>query len=491
MNSQYAAPASSPEVLRPGDVIQQWTVVRLVSRGGMGDIYEVRHQYLRTTAALKLLKAKFAGSTSALTRIRREARIGANLKHPNLNLVYDGGEHRGQPYFLMDLLEGKNLREWLKELGSFSIGDALFVAMEVCAGLDVLHTEGGAIHRDVKPDNIFVTYRGEVKLLDLGGAKPSEHATTSPITKMNEGIGTVAYMAPEQIDRHECYGSDLYALGIVLYELIAGQHPYVEVPGCWPADHELIRSHLLEDPTPLGDIVQGCPESLGQLVAKCVAKSPAERPASALALRDLLRRELEFWTHGDEDLARRVGAAFKDRLPPTPRRRITYLTPPDPRGVSAVEGALRAADSTLMPTVIIAPEATAGTPGRGQPERARARGRVTGVIRWAMGVAVFIAAGFVGYSASHRAREVDRIAVGAPMAAASGIDSSFPNEPCSLGAQLPASSIEAGAPTSRATPLRSAPSQTGAAWPNECRSRNKEQPLQNVGGESLKRVGSR
>lgn len=223
------------QVLRPGDVIHQWTVVRLVSRGGgMGDIYEVRHQYLRTTAALKLLKAQLATNATALTRIRREGRIGANLKHPNLNLVYDGGEHRGQPYFLMDLLEGKNLREWLNDLGSLAIGDALFVAMEVCAGLHALHSEAGAIHRDVKPDNIFVTYRGEVKLLDLGGAKPSESATTSPITKTNEGIGTVAYMAPEQFDRREGYGSDLYALGIILYELIAGNHPFVEVPGAGP-----------------------------------------------------------------------------------------------------------------------------------------------------------------------------------------------------------------------------------------------------------------
>jgi serine/threonine protein kinase len=280
--------------LSTGDVVGDWTIVRRVSHGAVGDVYEVRSAKI-ASAALKWLRPEQEDEVAAM-RVRREAATGAALQHPNLNLVFDRGEYLGQPYFVTELLHGNNLREQLRTAGPSAIGAAIVIGIAVCSALDAIHVRAEAIHRDIKPENIFLTSDGAVKVLDLGYAKYRD----LPLTRKNEAIGSVAYMAPEQFQRQESARSDLYALGLVLYELVAGIHPFVDLPEQWPSTEEMIRRHFFDEPNPLPALVSDCPDSFGRLVARCLSKSQDDRPPRALALRGLLRDELESWQRRDQ-----------------------------------------------------------------------------------------------------------------------------------------------------------------------------------------------
>lgn len=201
-----------------------------------------------------------------------------------------------------------------------------------------------------------------------------------------------------------------------------------------------------------------CPESVGQVVAKCIAKAPAQRPGSALELRDWLRRELELWVNGNEELVRGVGAIFRERLPLTPRRKITYLTPPEPRGMAPLAGASPAADPTPPATAVTSPLTDGRTSGMNRMQRLAAVGRGARNTAWAMAVLAILVAVYLGYSVSRPLQTAARTNMEARRSVSAHSDSALliaarstsPTQTLSTNGAIPSCS---------ATPSRSAPEQ--------------------------------
>jgi len=216
--------------VRPGDRIASYTVEGRLGAGAMGKVWRARDERLARDVAIKLLLPH----PSNLERVRaaeQEARAAGTLNHPNVLTVYDVGEHGGAPFLVTEYLEGESLRARLGA-GALSIDSALDVTLQVARGLGAAH-ERGIVHRDLKPENVFLARDGRVKILDFGLAMPLEAAPrppsddVSPVTARALVAGTLGYMAPEQmrgdpVDR----GADVYALGALLYHLLAGQPPY-------------------------------------------------------------------------------------------------------------------------------------------------------------------------------------------------------------------------------------------------------------------------
>src|SRR6185503_13796313 len=211
--------------LAAGSRVGPYTIVALIGSGGMGDVYRARDPRLDRDVAIKVLRS--ARDRVALDRFEREARAVASLTHPNALAVFDVGAENGVPYIVTELLAGTTLR---KHLGKrLPAGEALRIVRQIADVLTAAH-EKGIVHRDLKPENVFLLPDGTVKLIDFGLARQvasSPDAETRLITATGSVAGTFAYMAPEQIRGLECDGrTDLFALGIVLYEMLAGARPF-------------------------------------------------------------------------------------------------------------------------------------------------------------------------------------------------------------------------------------------------------------------------
>ena len=218
-----------------GELIGAYEILGPLGKGGMGEVYRAKDTRLNRLVAIKALPAEFARNADLLERFAQEARATSALNHPNILTVYDIGEHRGQPYIVMELLEGAELREPLRQ-GPLSVRKAIDYAQQIAAGLAAAH-EKGLTHRDLKPENLYVTRDGRVKILDFGLAKlqasptaslDSEVATQRQLTTPGAVLGTVAYMSPEQV-RGEAVDprSDLFSFGLVLFEMLRGD-PHIE-----------------------------------------------------------------------------------------------------------------------------------------------------------------------------------------------------------------------------------------------------------------------
>jgi TolB-like protein/Flp pilus assembly protein TadD len=255
----------------------------------MGEVFRARDERLGREVAIKVLPAGFAADRERLKRFEREARATAALSHPNILAVHDVGTHEGVPYLVEELLEGESLKSRL-ERGRLEIGEATRIALEMAKGLAFAH-EKGIVHRDLKPGNVFLTRDGTVKILDFGLAKlvptvPEDEVETATrgetaTTALGGVIGTVAYMAPEQargkpVDQR----ADVFAFGVVLYEMLAGQRPF---RGATSTD--VIAAILKDSPPPLPAEV---PTALATIVGLCLAKEPAGRYARAGEVRSAL-----------------------------------------------------------------------------------------------------------------------------------------------------------------------------------------------------------
>jgi hypothetical protein len=246
----------------------------------MGEVFRARDTRLGRDVAVKVLPASFASDAERLHRFEQEARAVAALDHPNVLVVHDVGGHEGQPWIVTELLDGESLRERLRE-GRLPPRKAVGIAIQVARGLSAAH-EKGIVHRDLKPDNVFLTRDGRAKVLDFGLARidplsldregetqvgPKE--TTSPGVL----LGTVAYMSPEQArGRPADARSDVFALGAVLYEMLAGKRPFA---GATPAD--TLSAILREDPSPIDTGSGAVPSTLDRVVRRCLEKEPSER----------------------------------------------------------------------------------------------------------------------------------------------------------------------------------------------------------------------
>ncbi len=275
--------------LAPGTVVDHFRVLRLLGRGGMGEVFLARDLRLGRRVALKFLRARDIGSQSSVERFLHEARTTALFAHPNIVAVHFAGELDGNPYLAMEYLEGQTLRQRMAE-GRMGVREAARHALAIADALAEAHRHG-ILHRDLKPDNVMIGSDGRLRVLDFGLAKRVEHEVTSEnletdtdalaglsseLTQHGELRGTPAYMAPEQWGTDEITAAaDLWSLGLLMHEMVAGRHPYANL-----AAPVLAARVVMPDPVPtaFGD---GVPAELVELNECCLAKDPLQRPRAS------------------------------------------------------------------------------------------------------------------------------------------------------------------------------------------------------------------
>ncbi len=263
----------------------RYEVHKRVGRGGMADVFLARDLLLDRQVAIKILFPEFAVDPNFVERFRREAQAAANLSHPNIVNVYDWGRYEGTYFIAMEYVQGRTLAEILKTNQRLTPKQDAEIASEVAAALGFAH-EAGLAHRDIKPANILIGSNGQVKVADFGIARAMNSATESNLTQAGAVMGTASYFSPEQAQGAQPDPrSDLYSLGIVMYEMVAGRPPFT---GENPVSIAYKQVH--DNPQPLNQIVEGVPRPFEAIIAKLLAKDPKLRYPSAHALRDDLRR---------------------------------------------------------------------------------------------------------------------------------------------------------------------------------------------------------
>ncbi|MDP9491153.1 MAG: serine/threonine-protein kinase [Actinomycetota bacterium] len=270
--------------LRVGTKLAAYELQEIVARGGMGVVYRAQHVHLRRPAAVKLLLPEIAQDDDFRRRFLRESQIAASLQHPNVVTVYDAGEADGLLYIAMQYIEGTDLATLLEEEGSLESGRALSIVGQVAAALDAAHALG-LVHRDVKPANVLLD-GDHAFLTDFGLSKPASSQTN--LTAKGQFVGTIAYMAPEQIKGAAVDPrTDVYALGCVLYHCLAGGVPYAR-----DSDVAVIFAHMEERPELLSSPGSGLPQALDAVIAKALAKRAEDRYETCTRLVEAARNAL-------------------------------------------------------------------------------------------------------------------------------------------------------------------------------------------------------
>ncbi|HEY0243274.1 MAG TPA: protein kinase, partial [Gemmatimonadaceae bacterium] len=265
-----------------GVIDDRYSIEREIGRGGMATVYLARDIRHGNRVALKILTSDFASMVSG-ERFTREIRITAGLQHPNILPVFDSGQHNGHPYYVMPFVDGPTLSERIKKGGALAIDEALEIAGEVADALAHAHAEG-IVHRDIKPSNILLAH-GHAVVADFGVARALEPVTEQDLTRTGIAVGTAAYMSPEQAAGEIVDGrSDVYSLGCVLYEMIAGHPPYTA-----PNPRALMAKHWMDEIPSLRAVRSSVRSSIEALVRKAMAKRPAERFATAAEMEAAIR----------------------------------------------------------------------------------------------------------------------------------------------------------------------------------------------------------
>ncbi len=263
----------------------RYEIQNRIGRGGMADVFLARDVLLDRPVAIKVLFPEYATDPNFVERFRREAQSAANLNHPNIVSVYDWGKYSNTYFMAMEYVQGRTLADILRANGHVSSVQAAEIASEVSAALSFAH-KGGVVHRDIKPANILIGSAGQVKVADFGIARAMNAPTESNLTQVGSVMGTATYFSPEQAQGAQPDPrSDLYSLGIVLYEMVAGKPPFT---GDNPVGIAYKQVH--DPPQPLNQLVADVPRPFEAIVAKLLAKNPDLRYPDADAVRDDLRR---------------------------------------------------------------------------------------------------------------------------------------------------------------------------------------------------------
>lgn len=260
----------------------RYEIVGRIGSGGMADVYKAMDHKLNRYVAVKVMKPEFSGDSTFVSKFRREAQAAAGLANPNIVNVYDVGEDQGSYYIVMELVEGITLKEYIEKKGKLSVREATSIAIQVCMGLAAAHDQG-IIHRDVKPQNIIISTDGKVKVTDFGIARAASSNTISA-----NAMGSVHYSSPEQVrGGYSDHRSDIYSLGITLYEMVTGRVPF---------DGEttvaIAIKHLQDEMEPPTKYAEDLPHALEQIIYKCTQKSVDRRYQSMSEVITDLKRSL-------------------------------------------------------------------------------------------------------------------------------------------------------------------------------------------------------
>jgi eukaryotic-like serine/threonine-protein kinase len=282
MNVDAVSGLDTAGALALGARLGPYEIVAPLGAGGMGEVYRALDTRLGREVAIKVLGRQASADPSRRLRFDREARLASMVSHPHVLTVFDVGAWEDLPYVVTELLEGETLRAHLRP-GVLAARQAVEFAIQVAHGLSALHGRG-IVHRDLKPENLFVTADGRIKILDLGVAAPSregEAASAEPwetlTTEGGAALGTAAYMSPEQVRRLPADPrSDIFACGVVLYEMLGRRRPFHEETAA-----ETMTAILRRDPPPLAALDPALPLALVRLVERCLAKRPDDRFHSA------------------------------------------------------------------------------------------------------------------------------------------------------------------------------------------------------------------
>jgi serine/threonine-protein kinase len=299
----------------------RYRIEQELGRGGMAKVFRGEDTVLGRAVAIKILAPQFADDPNFVTRFRREARAAARISNQNLVSVFDTGSDDGVHYIVMEYVEGKTLAEFLTGGGRIMPDRAIDITMDVCGALEAAHAQG-VIHRDIKPGNIMIDPRGQVKVTDFGIARMATSAET--IAETAAVLGTASYLSPEQAQGQAVDGrSDLYSLGCVLYEMVTGRPPFLgESPVA------VASKHVLEQPTAPSKLNRDVTPDLDAVILRAMAKNPANRYQSA----EEFRADLERVKRGlpVEATPLLPAAAATQALPREPAP-TAVLPPPEPQ----------------------------------------------------------------------------------------------------------------------------------------------------------------
>ncbi|HEX9410596.1 MAG TPA: protein kinase [Actinomycetota bacterium] len=267
------------EVRTDAELGQRYRLVKRIAVGGMGSVWEAEDTVLHRRVAVKLLSDSLSSDQRFADRFRREAQAAARLSHPNIAGVFDYGEDDGHQFIVMELVDGKPLSDRLAEPGRLDPAEAVRITVAIASALQVAH-DAGIVHRDVKPGNVMLTDSGQVKVLDFGIAA----AAGAPLTATGARMGTATYLSPEQaMGEPPSPASDVYSLGVVLYEMLAGRPPFT---GDTPVG--VAAQHVQREPPPLDGSARDVLPHVVDACQRALAKDPAVRPASAASFAAML-----------------------------------------------------------------------------------------------------------------------------------------------------------------------------------------------------------
>lgn len=287
------APAA-PDSLIGATIDNRYVIEKRLARGGMATVYRARDTRLDRRVALKMMYPHLAESADFLARFRREARAAAKLTNPGVVAVYDQGSSNGSSYLVMELVNGPNLRTYLRSKGCLTVENALDITKQILTALAAAH-RCGLVHRDIKPENVLLPENAPVKVADFGLARAASEVTAATTGSI---LGTVAYLAPETVSGESADSRvDVYATGIMLYELLAGTPPF---RGDTPI--QIAYAHVHEDVPRIRDSHPWVPQPVDTLIATLTRRDPAARPLDGAAALELVTQTLNELSESEKQL---------------------------------------------------------------------------------------------------------------------------------------------------------------------------------------------